>query len=329
MRVPVESIEAKYSLLGSKPKPVIGPLCPLKTLAIEPSTVLISLIPSSSPAAANMVPDLLNARTLIGRVNRSNQKSRTLRTRDSKEANSKNIIGRVRSHISNKVISTIRTQNSIIIKKKNIKDYIRGTVITRKLVELDGMINRAGSEAGGVGAKSEGSNSVAVVAEELGSGRRKKGVVDGDGWVGRRSGDQVVGLLVPQHRAKRRASIAGSFVSFSQLHGTDFHDRELKVSQVWLCRVVDLRDWERFWRKLAGMLVLDLAGEYVLGVIKFEDPNLLEILAAIRRGGHHEARETFLIMIPTSYGKKAMAKGSVRRIPKSWRFFLFKDRMKL
>uniref|UniRef100_A0A803P950 Reverse transcriptase domain-containing protein n=1 Tax=Cannabis sativa TaxID=3483 RepID=A0A803P950_CANSA len=171
------------------------------------------------------------------------------------------------------------------------------------------MIHRAGSEAGGVGAKSEGSNSVAVVAEELGSGRRKKGVVDGDGWVGRRSGDQVVGLLVPQHRAKRRASIAGSFVSFSQLHRPDFHDRDLKVSQKEMGIL-----FIRFWRKLAGMLVLDLAGEYVLGVIKFEDPNLLEILAAIRRGGHHEARETFLIMIPTSYGKKAMAKGSLHYI---------------
>ena len=69
MTVPDESIDAKYSPLGSKAKPVTVPRCPLRTRAIEPSMVLISLMPSSSPAAANKLPDLLNARERIGSVN--------------------------------------------------------------------------------------------------------------------------------------------------------------------------------------------------------------------------------------------------------------------
>ena len=111
---------------------------------------------------------------------------------------------------------------------KRIKAKNRRKKVTRKLVELDGVIDRTGSEAGGVGAESEGGNTVAVVAEELGSSRRKKRVVYGDGWVGRGGGDEVVGLLVPQDRAERRTTIAGSFVGFSKPHRSDFHGRNVK-----------------------------------------------------------------------------------------------------
>ncbi|PON84353.1 hypothetical protein TorRG33x02_198130, partial [Trema orientale] len=87
-----------------------------------------------------------------------------------------------------------------------------------KLVELDGVVDGTRSKAGGVGAESEGGNAIAVVAEELGRSGRKERVVDGDGWVGRGGGDEVVGLLVPHHGAERRTPIGGSFVGFSQLH---------------------------------------------------------------------------------------------------------------
>ncbi|KAJ0819624.1 hypothetical protein HanPSC8_Chr16g0698201 [Helianthus annuus] len=68
--VPTESTDAKYSLFGSKAIPVMDPRCPFKTLAIEPSIVLISLIPSSSPPAASMVPCLLKDKARMGSVNR-------------------------------------------------------------------------------------------------------------------------------------------------------------------------------------------------------------------------------------------------------------------
>lgn len=71
--------------------------------------------------------------------------------------------------------------------------------ITRKLVELDGAVDGARGEAGGVGAESEGGDAVAVVAEELGRGRGKERVVDGDGGVGGGGRDQMVGLLVPYY----------------------------------------------------------------------------------------------------------------------------------
>lgn len=80
------------------------------------------------------------------------------------------------------------------------------------------MVNRTGSETGGVGAESEGGDAVAVVAKELGGGGRKERVVDGDGGVGRGGGDEVMGLLVPHHRAERRPPIARGFMGFSQFH---------------------------------------------------------------------------------------------------------------
>ncbi|KAI3788380.1 hypothetical protein L2E82_01144 [Cichorium intybus] len=71
MTIPNESIDAKYSLLGSNDIPVIDPMCPFKTLGTELSMVFISLMPSSLPPAANMVPDLLKDKAWMGSVNLS------------------------------------------------------------------------------------------------------------------------------------------------------------------------------------------------------------------------------------------------------------------
>ncbi|KAL4575951.1 hypothetical protein LXL04_012038 [Taraxacum kok-saghyz] len=69
MTVPSESTDARYSLLGSNDMDVMEPLCPYKTLATELSMVLMSLMPSSSPPAASIVPDLLKDKARIGNVN--------------------------------------------------------------------------------------------------------------------------------------------------------------------------------------------------------------------------------------------------------------------
>lgn len=93
------------------------------------------------------------------------------------------------------------------------------------------MIDGAGSEAGGVGAKGESGNAVAVVAEELGRAGKKERVVDGDGGIGRGGGDEVEGLVVPQNGAERSSAIARGLVGFSQLHRPHFHGR------LWLCKL--------------------------------------------------------------------------------------------
>ncbi|KAM1034330.1 hypothetical protein ACFX2J_037557 [Malus domestica] len=53
-------------------------------------------------------------------------------------------------------------------------------ILTGKLVELDGVVDGVGGEAGGVGVESESRDVVAVVAEELGRAGQDKTVVDGD-----------------------------------------------------------------------------------------------------------------------------------------------------
>ena len=53
-------------------------------------------------------------------------------------------------------------------------------LLTGKLVELNGVVDGAGGEAGGVGAHGERGDAVAVVAEELRRTRGEKSVVDGD-----------------------------------------------------------------------------------------------------------------------------------------------------
>jgi len=49
-----------------------------------------------------------------------------------------------------------------------------------------------------------------VVAEDFGRDGGGKGVVDTDGDVGRGSGNQVIGLLVPQNGAERGAPSNGT-----------------------------------------------------------------------------------------------------------------------
>ncbi|TQD81084.1 hypothetical protein C1H46_033355 [Malus baccata] len=73
-------------------------------------------------------------------------------------------------------------------------------ILTGKLVELDGV----GGEAGGIGAESESRDVVVAVAEELGIAGQDKRVVDGDCGLGGGGRHDVVGLLVPHHRAVRR-----------------------------------------------------------------------------------------------------------------------------
>jgi len=93
---------------------------------------------------------------------------------------------------------------------------------TRKLVELDRVIHGSGSEARRVGTNGEGSDAVAVMAEDLRSAGGKKRVVDGDGWVGRGGRHQVKGLLVPQDGAEGAAPIvgrgSGRLVGLMELH---------------------------------------------------------------------------------------------------------------
>ncbi|RXH89739.1 hypothetical protein DVH24_032096 [Malus domestica] len=93
-----------------------------------------------------------------------------------------------------------------------------------ELVELDGVVNGAGGEVGGVGAESESRDAVAVVAEELGRAGQDKRVVDGDCGVGGGGRHYVVGLLVPRHRAVRRPPAAArGLVGLSELQSSDLH----------------------------------------------------------------------------------------------------------
>lgn len=94
---------------------------------------------------------------------------------------------------------------------------------TGEVVELDGVIEGSGRKAGGVGAKGEGGDAVAVEREGGGGRREEERVVYGNGEVGGGGGDQVVGLLVPQHGAEARAALG--LVPFSQLHRSHFHAR--------------------------------------------------------------------------------------------------------
>lgn len=84
------------------------------------------------------------------------------------------------------------------------------------------MIHGSGSEARRVGTNGEGSDAVAVMAEDLRSAGGKKRVVDGDGWVGRGGRHQVKGLLVPQDGAEGAAPIvgrgSGRLVGLMELH---------------------------------------------------------------------------------------------------------------
>ncbi|TQD80110.1 hypothetical protein C1H46_034317 [Malus baccata] len=81
-------------------------------------------------------------------------------------------------------------------------------ILTRKLVELDRVVDGAGGKASGIEAESESHDAVAAVAEELGMAGQDKRVVDGDCGVGGGGRHDVVGLLVQQHRAVRWPSAA-------------------------------------------------------------------------------------------------------------------------
>ncbi|KAM1352992.1 hypothetical protein FF1_032723 [Malus domestica] len=81
--------------------------------------------------------------------------------------------------------------------------YLLGwEILTGK--QLDEVVDGAGGEAGGIEAESESRDAVAAVAEELGMAGQDKRVVDGDCGVGGGGRHDLVGLLVPQHRAVRR-----------------------------------------------------------------------------------------------------------------------------
>ncbi|KAM1719347.1 hypothetical protein ACFX12_021171 [Malus domestica] len=85
--------------------------------------------------------------------------------------------------------------------------YLLGwEILTGK--QLDEVVDGAGGEAGGIGAESESRDAVAVVAEELGMAGQDKRVVDGDCGVRGGGRHDLVGLLVPQHRAVRRPPAA-------------------------------------------------------------------------------------------------------------------------
>lgn len=85
------------------------------------------------------------------------------------------------------------------------------------------MIDGSGGEAGGVGAESQGGDAVAVVADGVGGVGGKERVVDENGGVGGRGGDEVSGLAVPEDGAKRADPIVVALVGFPELHGSNFH----------------------------------------------------------------------------------------------------------
>ncbi|CAN6724075.1 unnamed protein product [Malus baccata var. baccata] len=73
---------------------------------------------------------------------------------------------------------------------------------------LDGVVDGARGEAGGIGAESKSRDVVVAVAEELGIVGQDKRVADGDCGVGGGGRHDVVGLLVPHHRAVQRPPVA-------------------------------------------------------------------------------------------------------------------------
>ncbi|CAN6688798.1 unnamed protein product [Malus baccata var. baccata] len=108
----------------------------------------------------------------------------------------------------------------------------------RELVKLDGVVNGAGGEAGGVGAESESRDAVAMVAEELGRAGQDKRVVDGDCGVGGEGCHYVVGLLVPRHRAVRRPPAAArGLVGLSELQSSDLHGSACGSTETWIWTV--------------------------------------------------------------------------------------------
>lgn len=99
------------------------------------------------------------------------------------------------------------------------------------------MIDGSGSEASGIGAKGEGCDPVAVVAEGPGRCGGEERVVDGDGDVEGGGGDEMAGLLVPQDRAEgRAAALVG--VGLPQLHRPDLHRGFPKTGSGFLVRMV-------------------------------------------------------------------------------------------
>lgn len=101
-------------------------------------------------------------------------------------------------------------------------------LFTWELVQLDGVIDRSGREASGVGADRQGRDAVPVVAEDPRRAGREQGVMNRDRRVGGGGGDEVVSLLVPQHGAQGRAAVAsaaagGGLVSLPELQRSDFH----------------------------------------------------------------------------------------------------------
>ena len=64
------------------------------------------------------------------------------------------------------------------------------------------MIDRSGSEAGGIGAESQSGDPVAVVTQSPRRSGEQERVVDADGGVGRRRRDDVLGLEAPQDRTE-------------------------------------------------------------------------------------------------------------------------------
>jgi len=79
------------------------------------------------------------------------------------------------------------------------------------------VIDRSRSKTSGIRAKSQSSNTVTVVTENLGSGGRKKRVMNRDGDIGRGGGDEMFGFLVPYERAE------GSMAAFLGVGLPHFH----------------------------------------------------------------------------------------------------------
>lgn len=84
------------------------------------------------------------------------------------------------------------------------------------------MVNRAGGEAGGIRAESQSGDSISVISQNFGRGRRKNGIVNANRRIGRRRCDDVLAALVPQNGAYGGVA-AAVLVGFSKLNGPNLH----------------------------------------------------------------------------------------------------------
>lgn len=122
---------------------------------------------------------------------------------------------------------------------------------------------------------------------DLRSTGRKKGIMDGYGGFGRRSSDDMVGLLIPQDGAERRLAIAGGLVGFSELHRPDFHSSSSN------CLSIDRKHCS-FSSSFAGEARMEveafLVDEFFICISFFWAGNLMNIFQISRQLGFDTVR---------------------------------------